>query len=211
MKCTIIPGDIGQKMSESIFRYKGVPYFVKEAGGKKIELYELDKVQGGHGPIDVIPFNHDDLDFSSVPLGYVNYTRNDWSHVVYISRYPVRKVKQGINNHNTRYKFLPDAVDLKPVSLQNVLFSKAFVDSVIGIFPSLESSLNVLRKNDKKEIAISRDIALSIDEQGIIKVYYKNKYVGWIQPDKFTVHVKRDDLGWVVSRYLSHVLGWTVD
>ena len=100
--------------------------------------------------------------------------------------------------------------------MNDVLFHRSFADSVEGIFPDLLGSIATLRRNldlnlTEGEVAISRCIALSIDAQGIIKVFYKNLYVGWIAPDNDIVHVKRGDLAWVVSHYLSHVLGWKVD
>lgn len=206
MKCNIIPKDIPQKIGESIFRYKGFPYYCRDAGGNRLALYNLWNIQGEY--VQMIDYQDKDFDFSSVPLGYVNV--KDYVCVAYIMRTPVRKVKQGINNHNTKYYNLPG---VKPCGgLNYVLFSKAFTDMVMDKYPSLEEAMTKLRKlQEPGGIAITRSIALSIDEQDIIKVYYKNQYVGWIQPGKFTVHVKGNDLGWVISKYLSHVLGWQID
>lgn len=208
MKCTIIPNDISQKMAESIFKYQGRPYYVRHSGGNKIDLYELQNATGHI--VYTIKYDDDGLDFSSIPLGYVNL--KPYVAVVYLTRVPVRKVKQGINTSNTKMNSLPGSLK-KGYNMTSTLFSEGFVNMAIEKYPSLEESLEKLRKKDSKsgEVAISRSIALMIDEQDIIKVFYKNEYVGWIQPGKFLVHVKSDGLGWVVSKYLSHILGWQID
>lgn len=205
MKCTIIPGDISQKMDSSIFRYKKIPYWVSYEGGTIIRLLNIPDQEIKYK----IDFNDPDLDFSSCPLGYLNYV--PYKSVGYLVRIPVRKVKQGVNSQNTKVIRLPGHPNL-PFNVNSALSSKSFVDMVTGKYPSLETALSTLRKSDpESQIAVSRDIALTVDEQGIIKVYYKNNYVGWIQPNKFVVHIKNTDMGWVVSKCLSHVLGWELD
>jgi hypothetical protein len=209
MKCTIIAQDIPQKIAESIFMYKGTPYYFKEGGGQMLELYDLE-YGGGGPPKHQIKFTDDHFDFSSIPLGYVNYKKFELT--AYLSRIPVRKVKQGINQHNSKFQYLPGSAKKKIVNVTSLLFSQGFVEMAQRRYPSLEQALHGLRKlGGVGEIAINLSIALSIDEQGIIKVFYKNQYVGWIQPNKYIVHVKSDELGWVISKYLSHVLGWQID
>lgn len=211
MRCTIIPEDIPQKISESIFRYKGVPYYVKNAGAGYISLYLLTDLNGS--VFKKIKFDDPDFDFSSIPLGYVNY--EEYKHTPYLSRTPVRKVKQGVNGQNVKMYFIPGGELNKKYGFNSasVLYSQGFINMTQDMYPSLEEAMIKLRKKKEKiaEIAISRNIALLIDEQDIIKVFYKNQYVGWIQPNKYLVHVKSNDLGWVVSKYLSHILGWQID
>ncbi len=214
MKNTIIPADVNQKLDGCVFRYKGVPYMVRAGGGgAQVTLYELTNP---HKIYAQIKYNDPDLDISSVPLGYVNRVMFD--DVSYLIRNPIRRVKQGVNEQNTKVVPLPGRPRL--VNVHNFIWSQGFIDAVTNKFPPLDVALKSLRQRlnvvNMQEIryqsmAISRDIALMIDEMGIITVFYKNNYVGWIQPNKDIVHVKSNELGWVVSRYLSHILGWVID
>jgi hypothetical protein len=211
MKCNIIPQDAPQKIGDSIFRYGGEPFYFKAIGGSNLEMYHIADMKK---PVKAISYEDPLFDFSSVPLGYVNAKM--FLHVVYLKRIPVRKVKQGVNQHNVRLEILPDGNGQKMFNISNILYSKSFYDATMGRYPSLEDSLDALRKHvfDREktaQVAVSRNIALSIDSQGVIRVFFKNQYVGWIQPNKFIVHVKNDELGWVVSKYLSHILGWQID
>jgi hypothetical protein len=87
-----------------------------------------------------------------------------------------------------------------------------------GKYPDLDKTLKELRdawKKDYKvvkEKAVTRNIALSINEVGIISVYYKNSYIGYILPnDETTVIVPNREDAWLISRYLGHELSWKVD
>lgn len=207
-----ITKDIAQKMDNCLFRYKGQPVWVRHAGSDQVALYNSMEPNGNN--FATVAYNDKDLDFDSIPLGYVNYS--PFKSVYYLKRIPVRKVRQGINDHNVRMSKLGSGM---PGSVNNILRSKAFVDMVNSRYPTLEDSLIKLRKMVKENhensfepmIAISDRIGLVIDAQSIIRVFYKQQYVGWMEPQKNVVHVKSDDLGWVVSKYLSHILGWIID
>lgn len=218
MKCEISTQDLPQKLDQTIIRYDDVPYYLRIEGGEQVRLYELtrglDKVFGS------VSVRDDKIDISSVPLGYVNYI--PWKAVFYLTRQPTRKVKQGLTIQNVKSSYFPGVQFITDnhfyPKAQEILFHKSFKESVMGQFPGLQNALKGLRGIHKSEnrghysAAISQDIALLIDEQGIIKVYYKNDYVGWIPPNEFTVLVnEKNGLGWVVSRYLSHELGWTIE
>lgn len=207
---TQINHDLTQKLSECIVRYKGVPYYTR-TNGSTVHLYELHKIDSG--AVHAIDYKDEHLDVSSVPLGYVNI--KPYESVAYILRNPIRRVKQGICPNNTHSKA---ALGIHSVFPRNgVLFSKAFVDSVTGVFPPLQTALDKLRSlnesgsTEKHPIAISRDIGLVIDQQGLIGVYYKEEYVGWMPPNENLVMVNgKKNLGWIVSKYLSPHVGWNV-
>lgn len=222
MKNTIQQQDVQQKLDSCIFRYKGVPYYVR-GKGSSLSLYHL--YDSGGASAHTIHYNDPDLDISSIPLGYVNVPNPNEKGtflVSYFTRIPIRRVKQGVTTENTNMSALPGAN--KMAGKNNVMFSKAMVDSIMGDFPKLDVALKDLRKlvaqkdaeilqgkNVRFEIAISRSIALVIDQMGIIRAYHKNVYIGWIAPDDYIIHVKSNDLGWIVSKYLHHILGWKVD
>jgi hypothetical protein len=84
-------------------------------------------------------------------------------------------------------------------------------------YPKLPDAMKMLRGLHAKDpsqvyqVAIRRDIAIEINQMGIINVHYKRSFVGWIQPDKNIVHIPKSDLSWVISKYLSDHLDWVVD
>lgn len=212
MKCRIPDADLGQKLHETICRYKGHPVWVKIREGQEIHLYKTNDVQQRWA---IISKDDADFDISNVPLGYINGSQE--KRVYYLTRVPVRRTKQGLSSQNLRIHNLPGFNDaLRKPTYNQIMFSPGFADMVLGKYPPLETVMKELRTNLKNkgdfgQMAVSREIALSIDKVGLIFVYYKNEYIGWIQPDKFTVHVHSDGVAWVVSKYLSHILGWEID
>lgn len=217
MKCNILTKDIEQKLHGCIIRYKGHPYYATFYGGDQMKLYNVGKNQNESYKYTVSIYD-DEFDISSVPLGYVNGDHKDYMYVSYVTRNPIRKVRQGICTTNLNLDYLPNSPFRGIARLDHTFRSKGFEDTITGSFMPLGNALKTLRSPFKdteqkyREIAISREIALTIDELGLIKVYFKNTYVGWIAPNEFIVHVPSDNgKAWVVSRYLSHILGWTID
>lgn len=212
MRCRIPEADLGQKLHDTVCRYKGQPVWIKVRDGE-IHGYELP---GAGKLIGRIMKDDVDFDISNVPLGYVN-SANRGEKVYYLTRIPVRRTKQGLSNQNLKLNSLPKLpFNGKLAGATSILISNGFVDMVNNSYPQLEDAMKLLRKNlvehgIEGQIAIRRDIALSIDKAGIVFVYYKNDYIGWIQPDKFIVHVISNGVSWIVSKYLSHVLGWEID
>lgn len=211
MRCRIPEVDLGQKLHDTICRWKDQPVWVKIRDGQ-IHLYKLP---GGGEFLTEIKREDPLFDISNVPLGYVN-SATKGERVYYTTRIPIRRTKQGLSNQNLKVSSLPKLVSGKLVGGLNVMMSNGFVDMVNNKYPPLEDAMKLLRTNLAEhglegQIAIRRDIAMSIDKAGIIFVYYKNDYIGWIQPDKFIVHVISNGVSWVVSKYLSHILGWEVD
>lgn len=213
MKCNIPVNDLGQKLDSTVCRYKGQPVFVRVLDRGVITLYELPQAKKAIGNISA---NDPDFDIASVPLGYMQAEKQ----VYYLTRSPQRRVKQGVESRTLRYDLLaPGSNNSFKYSMNagQIIVSKGFADMILGNYPDLMVSLKALRKdwaNDPKENsarAVNRNIAMYINEVGVINVYYKQDFVGWIQPDKFVVHVPSNDWGWVVSRYLSHELSWKID
>lgn len=210
MRCKIPTKDLGLKLNDTICRYDGEPVYIRTTDGR-LCLYRLTDT---NTYFTVIKGTDEKLDVSSPALGYTQY-RNK---VYYLSRVPVRRTKQGLATN---------AISLTPLGAQDnpygkgmatqVVFQQGFIDMVVGKYPTLENAMKALRadhaKNPKEssQIAISRSIALEINAVGIINVYYKEMFVGWIQPNRMTVHVPRSDMSWIISKYLGHELSWEVD
>lgn len=217
MNCGIITNDLPQKIDQSVVRYNGMPFWVRCQGGDNVSLHPIEDT---NSLTQVVSVRDPLFDISSIPLGYVNYRL--WKTTVWVTRFPVRKYKQGLTSQNIRTHYFPNLLYSNsnggwPRSA-DILFTKTFKDSIMDIFPPLENALKGLRGIHKTQptthysVAVSRDIALVIDEQAIIQVFYKNAYVGWIAPNDHIVVVNSaNGLGWIVSKYLSEHLGWTVE
>lgn len=212
MKCTIPDRDLHQKLHDTICRYKGVPVWV-QTEGRGADLH-LSPLTSRARTSQIIQSTDPEFDVASVPLGYVNFGKEE-KRVYYLSRIPARRVKQGLCIRSVMVETISGRRKAD-VNAQTLICTKNFVEAVQGIYPDLNASLEELRKNLKDndqigEIAITRDVAIEITKVGIIMVYFKKENVGWVQPNKFLVHVKEHRLGWVVSRYLSHGLSWEIE
>lgn len=213
MKCNIHTAkDLAQKLGETVCRYKGIPYWIAvdedRRGLPTIHLRNL--VTGGNE--GTIKYDNPEFDISSIPLGYCQSDAH--CRVVYCIRLPLRRVRQGVCSSHLRVQAIQGNPWAQGATL---LRSQGFYNLVVGNYISLDVGMDTLRKKlqeDKEfigEIAISRKIALSINSLGIINVYYKQELVGWIEPSKFVVHIPTSDKATIISKYLSHVLGWEID
>lgn len=206
MRCKIPSADLSLKLHDSICRYKGEPVYIRvdRAG---LYLYKLTNTSTQFA---IIKPNDPDFDISSVPLGYVQ-AKNE---VVYLTRIPVRKTKQGLDIRSIRVRKLVDNAAYSKSSNTAYVFQQGFIDMVTGKAPELKDSLKELRgkyaKDEKcnAQVVVSRNIAMWINEMGIINIHYKGDFVGWVQPNGDVVHVPSTGKGWVVSKYLSHELSW---
>ena len=200
--------DWHKKLDQTYIRYKGKPVYIRIMEDE-ICIYSLPNQKLMKRVNEITP----DFDFESMPLGY--FTKDNKCY--YLTRVPYRKIKQGISIGSVLIHPLPNIVDRALPRISNVLNSQEFVDMVLGNYPPLYEALTSLRESHEayprqnSEIAISISIAMRIDENGIIHIYYKNDLVGWIQPNKFIVHVPSNMRGSIVSKHLSHVLGWEID
>lgn len=228
MRCNIPNADLHQKLHDTVGRYKGIPYYimVPENGrraGNDLVLSPL--AQRGEGPNSFrIKSNDPDFDVASPPIGYINvkethpddpYGKKSIDKVYYMTRTPVRRVKQGL------YPQLVKAVRVNGKNQNKhssaaLMFTTSFADMVMNTYPDVKTAINNLREAYAKdpranaEIPVSRDIALCIGDTGTISVYFKTEPVGWIEPDKFIVNVIDKKMGWVIETYLSDVLGWEI-
>lgn len=208
MRCKIPSADLQQKLHDTICRYNGFPVYCT-VNRTTIDLYHLTDTRT---PFTKIKASDPAFDISGVPLGYLQKSPTE---IFYLTRFPARKTKQGLDVKYIRVRDIRGNEARK--ATLDLVFNQNFVDMVKGKYPPLSDSLKTLRdhyaRNPKAQaqIAISRNIAMFIDEMGRINIYYKNDFVGWMQPDKNVVHVPSNDMGWVVSKYLSHELSWKID
>lgn len=206
MKCNIPLNDLSQRLHETVCRYDGQPVRIKcEHGSPILHMFNLT----GSKHLGDTQADDPSLDISSVPLGYVQLAPDV---VAYTKRRPARIYKQGINNDSVVWEFLTKANSL--LARANV-FSKEFEKMVSGIYPSLDQAMDLIKipntRSPVSEIAVSRDIAMKYDhEMQFTHVYYKGMKVGYIVKDERTVITPSNEMGWVISRFLSH-FDWKVE
>lgn len=213
MKCQITRGeDLRQKLDNTICRYKGEPYLVR-IDGKNAVLFDIVDTSKS---VLTVKTDDDDFDIASPSLGYMNYR----DKVVYISRPPLRRTRQGIEPRNLSFKNISgdksQGIGYRD-SGNEYVFSEGFRNLILGKYPDVGEVIKELRaewkKNQKVKLqrAVSRNIAFSVREVGIIDVYYKTESVGYILPNSDVVNVPDIDKSWIISRYLAHELSWTID
>jgi len=211
MKCNFNNADLENNLDRTICRYAGVPVIVSCEGGNNLILYRLDNAAGD--PFARIKSTDDDFDISTPPLGYAQWNQES---VIYVSRLPVRKWKQGLSLENTKAVALPRG-NADP---QNVPFDfrhKAISNMMQSIYPDFKSVLKQLKKADLPiEIAVSNNCALKkIITRRTVNVYYKNELVGFIPEIELEslrpkVIVPNSLLGKIISLYLHH-FDWEVN
>jgi len=221
MRCTIPDVDLTQKLDGTICRYKGAPVYVRVRDRQgQLDLYDCRAGSNAEAKFR-IKSTDEEFDISSLPLGYMN--QKDSKEVVYVSRIPARRTKQGVEGRSLRISSATGNGGGRAKYVDNIFFTKEFADMVEGIYPSLDSAIKELRGIYSKtsvvnlkeadiicQKAVSRNIALSINAMGNINVYFKDSWVGWIAPDEMLVRVPNNAMGWIVSRYLSHELAWDI-
>lgn len=213
MRCKIPDRDLAQKLDTSICRYDGLPVYCRVMSKSRIDLYAL--ADTGGLPIATIKPRDEKFDVSGVPLGCMQSPLNN-RRAVYLSRSPIRRTKQGLHYSSVLIRRLGED-ELRRVTQQDYVFSQPFIDMVKGVYPPLSECLNRLRTWHKQEqesiheIAVNINIGLSINAMGIIFVYFKNQFVGWIPPESNTVIVPESDKAWVISKFLSDELSWKVE
>lgn len=212
MKCAITSiNDLRQKIDNSVCRYKGAPVYVRIEDSNTAQLYDMVDTSKH---LFTIKLSDEEFDIGSPSLGYMNFGIDQ---VLYVTRPPLRRTRQGIDHRNLKFKSLDNKNISGGLNTASCLHSVGFRDMILGKYPTLDASLKRLRENwkaDRKttiETAITRNIALSQKGNGIIDVFYKNEEVGYILPNTDTVIVPNMNMSWVVSRYLAHELSWKVE
>ena len=212
MRCKIPARDLAQKLDQSICRYDKLPVYCRVMQKGVIHLYPLDNL---NEYVHVIKPNDEKFDISGIPLGCIQ-GRRESNRVFYLSRVPWRRTKQGLQYPSLVIRKLGETNPLR-TDPASIVFSTNFINMVMGNYPTLKDAIDTIRQQHKRnpedihQIAISIDIALSINAMGIIYVYFKNQFVGWMAPDTMTVIVPHSDKALIVSKFLSHELSWKVE
>lgn len=200
MRCKIPQADLVARLEGTVCMYKDVPYTVHVAGAT-LHLYEFP---GGEMKHQITP-DDPDFDVATPPLGY---SQVDSKTVVYLSRKPVRKFKQGldVNTINVQY--------LNPIKNKGYKFNSICTrNTMIRKYRSLKAALGTFKELlasdtfDQTEICISPDCALVLCENRMIKVYWINEEVGYLSNKDIdsvrpVVYVPNSRKAWIISVYL---------
>jgi len=191
--------DVDGALTGTVCRYQGVPVLVRAFDAKTVELYTL---RDDSQLVTTVRHDDEELDISTPPLGYAQVRKNQ---VVYVTRVPLRRWKQGIHADNIKPSSLPNSqLQYRGVSVM----TKIFEDMILGRYPPLLDCIQELIKiKEYGEKAISRDCALSINK-GVINVFFKNDPVGIIPMKEAlkprpTVLVPNVSMGRIITLYLN--------
>jgi hypothetical protein len=205
MRCKIPEDDLVNRLDNTFCLYSGAPVFVRCDGGGRLALYDSWK-----NTVHLMTIKSDDplFDVSTPPLGYCNFADGE---VVYVSRDPLRKYKQGFTrdvmkvtsfdgNYGAEVKLNSSAVQ-QMMSRQYPTLAKALKD-IKKIRARYDEAF--IPKGRYIDVAISNDCALrEIGEE--VQVWYRQEFVGVLQvalKGKPTVLVPSSRQGWLVSVYL---------
>ena len=123
------------------------------------------------------------FDLSPVKLGFIN----QGGRAIFVTRSTARQNQQGLNEANC---LLTSLDGLPSMSWSKLIYDVSFLDGINGKYPSIQEALRRLRGLDKS-VAVSRDVALSMDEEiDLITVHYRDKRVGFCADDEVKISRK---------------------
>lgn len=194
--------DIKGRLHNTVIRYKDHPYMCNTEG----TVIGLHDISSGNLVFQV-DSDDEELDISSINIGYVNVFSPDYKLCVYLKREPLRQFKQGLVIELLTQKVLRNGV---PAIGKSVLMSRGFVDAVLGRFPSYEEALKMLIKEGWHSVALSRDIAIKRENE-LLKVYIKDTEVGYIRLSETNkLIVPKNSQSYYHVLLLEDIRGWTV-
>jgi hypothetical protein len=177
MKPKYLERDLNQRLEGGIVFYNDEPFLVDRVDQEDHCLVLSCLKTGARKAVN--PYD-DDLNIKSPTLGYAN-NRN---RALYVTRLPRRSYKQAISTRECR------GYVLGTTETTNVDFS-TLKSAVLGEYPTVTQALNKIRHEGYSSCAISRDVAITIDDIGLVKFYYKNILAGFIDPLNPKVDIRK--------------------
>lgn len=179
------------KISGSIVSFQGRPVFVSDIDSDGVASFSyVGSRRSGCAP-------YGELDLTPVLLGNINYSGG----VVYAVRVPKRRDwRQGLRSNN----FFTDPVGGIPERRgPNILSSQGLVNTIQGIYPSMEFCMDSVGCGEAEGMAFSRNFSLYSYYEGEFDLHWKTKKVGKISSSGRTI---RNTLS-PKFQYLSEMLG----
>lgn len=200
MKCPWdTPNDIQRYLSGTVFRYKGHPYYFQFDGLSRFSYYALTDTDTRLGQVS---YDDPDIDVEPLELGY--YQGRD--RVLRMERHPQKQWSQGLTKNNCTVWKLDGS---RHADYNHPLLNQGVVDMLTGNYPTLDECFVILET--KKEVALSRDIALASTGKGYpYTVFYKGDIVGFIPPGTRKVVVPNTAKAWIVSKFLAQ-FSWEIE
>lgn len=154
--------------------------FYYPMNGKRSDIADITKVK--------------DLNVEPVPLGYINIG----TQASYCKRVPCRRWKQGLSR---------ESLDIRAMGI-NILKTKNFSNCILGKYPSLPKSLDLLGER-QTSIAFERSWAVQV---GIVEpsLLYKGKYVGIVKDGRPVLVDKFDYLKEILEEIVNEHCGQAV-
>jgi hypothetical protein len=153
---------VRQKLNHTICMYKGSPVYVDHVGGDTIQVFPV----GGTPTPFNIEYTDPEFDYSEIPLGYCTYRNKAY----YLAREPQRINSQGL----TMRAILSEPVFDK--NHQDLMFSKAFKDCILGNHPTYERALAKIA-DSHESCAVSRTVALQRVARGTYMALHRGRAV----------------------------------
>lgn len=200
MICNIPQADRSKYMDGTCCLYDGQPYYIRcIVDDPKVYLYDFNTHRT---KMKTIEYNDPLFDVATPPLGYVQIE----NRVVYLSRRPHRRWKQGIDRESVFANFIG-------VEFQWGFWGEPLRRTMAREFIPLKTILDLLRADETyAEWAVSNDCCL-VNQGEIIKVWFRGEEVGFIpraglKKERPTVLVPSSQKAWIVSRYLELYFDW---
>jgi len=177
--------DVRMKLHGAYVTYKGTLYFAmaeskQQPGGNNhlVHLYRpKDRSRDATSKADpfVVDYRSDDVDISSIPLGYVNH--NGKAH--YLERHPFRKNAQGASPSN-----IVNAGDY------NVFYSDSMDVLINNNYPSFMDALSKIEEDEVESIAFSRIFALKRNDlnKRLVEVLLRKRPIGFVMGKSISLY-----------------------
>lgn len=159
--------DVQMYLDGTLCMYKGLPVYVDvgHGDGKKIMVRYV-----GTDKNELIDYTSDYFDYRSLELGYLQYNASAY----YFERSPARKTKQGIAYENS----MGTSPAGGRIGVHDVAMTTAMRDCILGKHMTEDEALRGLLGGMYKSAAVSRNIALQVEEGSKISLWHKNHKVG---------------------------------
>lgn len=158
--------DVKLRLGSSLVRKGETPVYIKGVESiNKVIVYDPIKRETDFAKVS-------DLNLTPVPLGYVERD----GEVLYVTRKPTRKYKQGLTQENMVAK---DVLSGRLVALR--IDDRGLSKAILGQYPSIEQSFQQCR-DGADIVPFSREWAVA-NYKGELCVMHKGSVVGYVGDD----------------------------
>lgn len=192
--------DLGMRLSGGVILWNDLPYYVQDVTKQSLLLLRL-----GESDSVTVSIKDEKLQLDIPELGYMN--TQGQAH--YVMRLPRRQYKQSLTAANCRKHTVgaPKTTSLPA----NWLGTKAFDSMLRGIYPDVHQAFANLDAGTVRSVAISQEVAISMDNLQIKRIYYKTKPIAYTSPElEGIIKVPAGNYAEIISHYLSD-FSWSVE